>query len=70
MRDFTLAGVFACRVFIGTPAVAAADSQGAVAKAPVTVPDISGVWQVARYERSIRTVHGKMPPLKPEANEV
>jgi hypothetical protein len=34
------------------------------------VPDISGVWQVARYERSIRTVDGKMPPLKPEAAEV
>ena len=34
------------------------------------VPDISGVWQVAKYERSIRTVDGKMPPLKSEAMAV
>lgn len=33
-------------------------------------PDISGMWQVTRYERSIRTADGKMPPLKPEARQV
>ena len=32
-----------------------------------SVPDISGMWQVTKYERSIRTVDGKRPPLKPEA---
>jgi hypothetical protein len=32
--------------------------------------DMSGVWQVTKYEKSIRTVDGKQPPLKPEAAEV
>lgn len=32
--------------------------------------DISGVWQVTKYQRSIRTVEGKQPPLKPEALEI
>jgi hypothetical protein len=32
--------------------------------------DISGMWQVTKYEKSIRTVEGKQPPLKPEALEV
>ena len=31
---------------------------------------LSGVWQVARYERSIRTVDGKPPPLTAEAKKV
>lgn len=30
-------------------------------------PDISGTWQVVKYDKSIRTVDGKLPPLKPEA---
>ena len=33
-------------------------------------PDLSGVWQVTKYEHSIRTVDGKMPPLKPRWNRV
>jgi hypothetical protein len=32
--------------------------------------DLSGVWQVTRYERSIRTVDGKQPPLKEAAKKV
>lgn len=32
-------------------------------------PDISGTWQITKYERSIRTVDGKPPPLKPEAQK-
>lgn len=39
----------------------------ATAAAHADVPDISGVWQVTRYERSIRTVDGKAPPLTAEA---
>ena len=46
----------------GTISLAA--EQGAAA------PDISGVWQVAHYERSIRTAEGRLPPLKPEAKKV
>jgi hypothetical protein len=46
------------------PTVAASESH---ATAP---PDISGVWQVTRYERSIRTADGKPPPLKPEARKI
>jgi hypothetical protein len=34
-----------------------------------SVPDISGIWQVAKYEKSIRTVDGQRPPLKPAAFE-
>ena len=33
-------------------------------------PELSGIWQVTGYERSIRTVDGKMPPLRPEAKKV
>lgn len=39
--------------------------------APKTAPpDISGVWQIDKYERAIRSVNGKRPPLKPEAEAV
>jgi hypothetical protein len=33
-------------------------------------PDISGLWQITKYTRSIRTVDGKLPPLKPEAKKL
>ncbi len=42
-------------------------SEGATTSAE---PDISGVWQVTKYERSIRTIDGKLPPLKPDARKV
>lgn len=32
--------------------------------------DFTGVWQVGRYERSLRTVEGKPPPLKDAAKKV
>lgn len=35
-----------------------------------SAPDLSGVWQVTKYEPSIRTVDGKLPPLKPESRKV
>ena len=43
---------------------------GAAVAAAGNAPDISGVWQVTKYEPSIRTVDGKAPPLKPEARKV
>src|SRR6478752_183649 len=49
---------------------AAAASNGAKGNDGKPVPDLSGVWQIASYERAIRTVDGKMPPLKPEARKV
>ena len=52
------------------PMFAANANEGAPAKlSGVGAPDISGVWQVVKYEKSIRTVDGKKPPLKPEALE-
>jgi hypothetical protein len=42
----------------------------AAAIARANPPDLSGVWQVTKYEPSIRTVEGKAPPLKPEARKV
>jgi hypothetical protein len=33
-------------------------------------PDLTGVWQVTHYERSIRTAEGKPPPLRPEAKKI
>jgi hypothetical protein len=33
-------------------------------------PDFSGVWQVTKYERSIRTIDGKQPPLTADAKKV
>lgn len=41
-----------------------------VASAADKLPELSGIWQVVGYERSIRTVDGKMPPLRPEAKKV
>jgi hypothetical protein len=41
-----------------------------VASAANNPPELSGIWQVTGYERSIRTVDGKMPPLTPEAKKV
>ncbi len=51
-------------------ALAAASAVAADSTPPQAAPDISGVWQVTRYERSIRTADGKLPPLKPEARKV
>jgi hypothetical protein len=42
----------------------------AAAASAGSAPDISGVWQVTKYEPSIRTVDGKAPPLKPAALKV
>src|SRR5262245_21062357 len=39
-------------------------------RTPDNRPELSGIWQVASYERSIRTVDGKLPPLRPEAKKV
>jgi hypothetical protein len=36
------------------------------ARAP---PDLSGVWQVSRYDPSIRTIEGRLPPLTDEARK-
>jgi len=47
--------------------VAAAVAAGAAESMP---PDLSGVWQIAKYEPSIRTVDGKLPPLRPEARKM
>lgn len=44
---------------------------GLAATAAAASPsDISGVWQVTKYEPSIRTVDGKAPPLRAEARKV
>lgn len=48
------------------PAMGWGSEKPAAAGANLPV-DISGVWQVTKYERSIRTSDGKRPPLKPEA---
>ena len=45
------------------PTLAAADAAATSARAP----DISGVWQVTKYERAIRTIDGKRPPLQSQA---
>jgi hypothetical protein len=42
----------------------------AVTAAAANPPDISGVWQVTKYEPSIRTVDGKAPPLRADARKV
>jgi hypothetical protein len=42
----------------------------ALSTAHAGAPDFSGVWQIGKYERSIRTDDGKHPPLKPEAKQV
>jgi hypothetical protein len=44
-------------------------SERAVAAGQNLPVDISGVWQVTKYQKSIRTVDGKQPPMKPEALE-
>ncbi|MEP7243861.1 MAG: hypothetical protein ABI885_09255 [Gammaproteobacteria bacterium] len=56
--QWTLAGAMLawCAVASSNPALA--------------TPDISGVWQVTRYERSIRTIEGKAPPLTADARKV
>ena len=51
-------------------AAAAATSQASGDKSMAPAPDFSGVWQVTRYERSIRTVEGKLPPLQPAAKQL
>ncbi|HEV7715147.1 MAG TPA: hypothetical protein VGO53_06110 [Steroidobacteraceae bacterium] len=71
---WTLAGALLA-LCAGTAAPALAQSApapSAVADGSAThaTPDISGMWQVTRYERSIRTTDGKGPPLKPEARKV
>jgi len=43
---------------------------GFAALAHANPPDLSGVWQVTKYEPSIRTAEGKAPPLKPEARKM
>jgi hypothetical protein len=58
------------RAVLALCAVASASTVFGDSTPPQTAPDISGVWQVARYERSIRTVDGKLPPLKPQARKV
>jgi hypothetical protein len=73
MQDKTQGPRFArasalCVAVLGVFGAAAAASQTSGETVSPT-PDISGVWQVSRYERSIRTVEGKLPPLKPAANE-
>ena len=47
----------------------AASADQAVPSSGKNASDISGVWQVTQYEKSIRTVDGKKPPLKPAALE-
>jgi hypothetical protein len=42
----------------------------AATAAAVNPPDISGVWQVTKYEPSIRTVDGRAPPLRAEARKL
>jgi hypothetical protein len=49
-------------VILTLAAAAAASAGGA--------PDLSGTWQVTKYEPSIRTVEGKAPPLTAEARKV
>lgn len=53
------------RLFGGGLMLCAAAVAAGLAQADA--PDLSGLWQVARYERSIRTVDGKLPPLTAEA---
>lgn len=48
---------------------APASSDDAPAPSGANAPDISGIWQVTQYEKSIRTVDGKRPPLKAAAVE-
>jgi hypothetical protein len=60
----------ATRAMLALCAVASVSTAFADSTPPQAAPDISGVWQVARYERSIRTVDGKVPPLKAEARKV
>jgi hypothetical protein len=47
----------------------AVSADEAVQTSGKNAPDISGVWQVTKYEKSIRTVDGKKPPLQPAALE-
>ena len=47
----------------------AASADQTVQSTGKNAPDITGVWQVTKYEKSIRTVDGKQPPLKPAALE-
>ena len=47
----------------------AVSADEAVPASGKNAPDISGVWQVTKYEKSIRTVDGKKPPLQPAALE-
>lgn len=47
----------------------AASADQAVPASGKNAPDISGVWQAIEYEKSIRTVAGKKPPLLPAALE-
>jgi hypothetical protein len=42
----------------------------AAVAAHAATPDLSGVWQVSRYEHSIRTMEGGLPPLTAEANKI
>jgi hypothetical protein len=62
------------RIFAGMAAMLAfalrLSSAAAGSESHASTPDISGVWQVAQYERAIRTADGKAPPLKPEARKV
>lgn len=59
-----------CVVALAAASAATSASDAPVSRAENTATDISGIWQVADYDRSIRTVEGKMPPLKPEARKV
>ena len=59
---------FAVAMLAAAQVVSAAS--GAAAGAAKNLPELSGIWQVVGYERSIRTVDGKMPPLRPEAKKV
>lgn len=61
-----------CSAWFAAGALALLSLSGASADQVVqstskNVPNIGGVWQVTRYEKSIRTVEGKPPPLKPAA---
>jgi hypothetical protein len=68
MRSGAVLVLWIAAAVAGMPAHANSDGPaGSETKSP---PDLSGVWQVASYERSIRTVDGKMPPLRPEARKV
>jgi hypothetical protein len=64
-----IALVLSVAVLAASPAASAA-SNAPAARAASNRPEISGIWQVIGYERSIRTVDGKMPPLRPEAKKV